>query len=65
MPKKIDETLFDKRVFKKNIGKGLLAEGDYKDYLKSLSDDSKNADTLKVFTEEENVLTFDSVESKK
>lgn len=66
MSKKVDETLFDKRAIKKSISKGLVTNGDYKDFLKSLPDESKNADSLKVFTEEEeNILTFDSVESKK
>ncbi len=65
MTKKIDESLYDKRVFQKYILRNKLTEDDHKDYLKSLPDDAKNADVLKVFSEEENVLTFNSVEQAK
>jgi len=65
MSKKIEETLYDKRTYQRHITKGTLAEGDYKEYLKSLPDDSKNAEAVKVFSEEENVLTFNSVEKSK
>jgi hypothetical protein len=64
MAKKIDEFLYDKRTFQKNIAKGTLSEADYKDYVSSLPDESKNADTIKAFSEE-NVLTFASVENSK
>lgn len=64
MAKKIDETLYDKRVFQKYILRNALTEDDYKDYLKSLPDESKNADVLKVFNEDDNILTFSSVEQR-
>jgi hypothetical protein len=64
MSKKYDETLVDKRTVKKLISKGLLTDKDYDEYLKSLPDESKNYDTIKVY-EEPNVLTFASVEDTK
>jgi len=64
MAKKINEFLYDKRTFQKNIVKGLLSEADYKDFLSNLSDDSKNADFIKICADE-NVLTFSSVENSK
>lgn len=65
MGKKIDEMLYDKRAYQRYIIKGTLTEGDYKEYLKSLPDEAKNAGVLKVFSEEENVLTFNSVAQSK
>lgn len=65
MARKIDETIYDKRVCQKYILRNALTEDDYKDYLKSLPDESKNADVLKVFKEDENILTFNSVERSK
>lgn len=65
MAKKIDETIYDKRVYQKYILRNALTEDDHKEYLKSLPDDAKNAEFLKVFSEDENVLTFNSVERSK
>lgn len=65
MAKKINESFYDKRVFQKYILRNALTEDDYKDYLKSLPDESKNVDVLKVFKEDENILTFNSVERSK
>lgn len=65
MAKKIDESIYDNRVYQKYILRNALTEGDYKEYIKSLPDDSKNAEALKMFSEDENVLTFNSVEQSK
>lgn len=65
MAKKINEVLFDKRTAQKHIEKGVVDPKEYADYLKSLPDDFKNADALKAFKEDENLLTFSSVESSK
>ena len=64
MTRKINETIYDKRVIDLHVKKGLMTNKDYEEFLKSLPDDSKNADTLKVFQEEENLLTFSSVHHK-
>jgi hypothetical protein len=64
MARKIDETIYDKRVYQKYILRNALTEEEHKDYLKSLPDESKNADVLKAFSEDENVLTFNSVEQR-
>lgn len=65
MAKKFDEVLFDNRTVKKYINKGLITDKDYEEFLKSLPDESKNADKIKAFEEEENLLTFSSVEKVK
>ncbi|MBI2341292.1 MAG: hypothetical protein HYU98_00960 [Deltaproteobacteria bacterium] len=65
MSKKINETLLDKRTVDKIIAKGLVSKSDYEDYIKSLPDESKNSEALKVFSEEDNILTFASVEQVK
>jgi hypothetical protein len=62
MSKKLNETLFDKRTVDRLLTKGLVPKSDYEDYIKSLPDETKNSDVLKVFSEEDNVLTFASVE---
>lgn len=62
--KRLDDVKFDKRVVKKYIDKGALDSKEYDEYLKSLPDDAKNAEAVKVF-EEENLLTFSSVEGTK
>ncbi len=65
MAKKIDESIYDNRVYQKYILRNALTEDDYKEYMKSLPDDAKNAEALKMFSEDENVLTFNSVEQSK
>lgn len=65
MAKKINESIYDNRVYQKYILRNALTEDDYKEYIKSLPDESKNAEFLKVFSEDENVLTFNSVEQSK
>lgn len=61
MTKKIDETLFDKRIVERYLKKGVVARDDYTDFLKNLPDESKNADYIEA-AQEDGLLTFSSVE---
>lgn len=65
MSKKYAEFVVDKRIIKRQIDRGLITEAEYKEFVSSLPDDSKNADVCKVCPDEENLLTFSSVESAK
>ena len=60
--KKFENAQFDVRTVKKAIDRGQVDPKEYAEYLKSLPDESKNAEVLKVFQEDENLLTFSSVE---
>lgn len=45
------ETIFDKRVVKRNIKRKILAENDYEHYIKNLKDATHKA--VPIFSEEE------------
>jgi hypothetical protein len=42
------EWLFDKRVLRRNLDKGVLTWKSYKEYLKTLSDQESGADALEI-----------------
>jgi hypothetical protein len=44
------EWLFDKRVLRRNLDKGVLTWKSYKEYLKTLSDQEGEADALEIET---------------
>lgn len=62
MSKKFNDQMFDKRTIKKSVERGVLDPKEYEEFLKSLPDESKNVESLKVFVEDENVLSFSSME---
>ncbi len=65
MAKKFNEATLDKRIVTRSIDKGIVTADEYKDFMSSLPDESKNADVQKCFSEEDNTLTFSSVETLK
>ncbi len=65
MGKKVEEMLYDKRITNKVISKGLLTKEALEAHLNSLPDESSNMDSLKVYEEPDNTLTFSSVEPVK
>lgn len=63
-----DESLFDKRVIEWNLRNGIISEEDFNSFLKSLPDDSKNAEEHILWEdneESESGLTFSSIISEK
>ena len=65
MGKKVEEMLFDKRISHRAIAKGLLTKEQLEAHIKSLPDETANMEAQKVFEEDDNVLTFSSVEPVK
>lgn len=61
MARKFDETLLDKRVVKKYIERGFLSKEDYDDYLRSLKDESSNAEQIDLSDKD---LAFVHIEPK-
>lgn len=53
MSDKYDFIVYDKRVLERNLRRHEISKADYQKYLKSLSDDEKEADTFKTLFEEE------------
>ena len=48
MAKEFDEKLYDRRVVEKNIRNGVISQKDHEKFLKSLDDDSDNAEDVVV-----------------
>ena len=60
--KKFEDAKFDVRMIKRSISRGTVDPKEYEEYLKNLPDESGNAEVQKVYSEDENLLTFSSVE---
>ena len=61
---KKDEHLFDTRLYRRNVRKGLITQKDYEAHIKGLPDDEPNSELVKLDIDDTEVSESSTVEDK-